>query len=145
MTLNVGLVVQKRIFEILSADAALDALLGDNKIFDFVPQDAAYPYVKIGIASYNDLESTTTSGFTGDIQIDVWTGEPDIGTAKGHEIMTRIRDLLHNTDIWDITDLENYCMINFREVFRQVVAEPDSATYHGVMRFDMTLGGNTSL
>ena len=47
--------LQSAIFSLLSGDSTLDGLIGNNKVFDNVPQDTAYPYVRIGLESTSDV------------------------------------------------------------------------------------------
>jgi len=138
MTLDIGYEIQKRVFATLNGDATLGALI--TGVFDSLPQEQEYPFVKIGDGEITDLETQTTTGFNGEITIDVWDDETTRKTVNA--ILTRIRDLLHNQDsLWNIAD---YCMINFRENFRTVLEEPDTKTYHGIIRFEFTLGGNAT-
>jgi len=140
MSLNIGYEIQKQIYATLTGDVTLMGLI--NGVYDHVPQSEGFAFIRLGTATYADQESQSSTGFTGSIQIDCWTRDQNLGTAPAHAILTRVRDLLHNTDIWAIT---GYCMINFREVFRDVVAEADTATYHGVVRYNLNLGGNTTI
>lgn len=141
MSTDIGYQIQRQLFSTLNGDATLSGIV--TGVFDFVPQGQEFPFIRIGEAEFTRLESQTTTGFEGEITVDVWSRESTLGTKPVNEILSRISDLMHNTDsIWNIAD---HCMINFRENFRTVLVEEDSVTYHGVIRFSMTLGRNYQL
>lgn len=131
---------QLSIFTILSADATLDSLLGDGRIFDSsgVPENQAYPYVTLKIKPWIDRGNTTDEGLSAEINIDVWYRGPGLGDLKVQEIQKRIDELLHSQDIcidgWDIVVL--------RRNFIDILLDPDGKTKHGIQKFKLMIGEN---
>ena len=54
--------LQSAIYSTLNDDSTLDGIIGNNKIFDHVPQDTDYPYVRIGNISVANMLKKTLDG-----------------------------------------------------------------------------------
>ena len=65
--------LQTILYSTLNGDSTLDGIVGNNKIFDNVPQDTAYPYVVIGNISVINRGTKTIDGNEYDVDIDVWS------------------------------------------------------------------------
>jgi len=140
MSFNVSRELQKFIYGELSGDVTLMGMV--TGIFDFVPQSQAYPFVHIGDTS---LSKTTTKGsgektrlYDGTLQIDVWARPDPIGKAKVYDLLNEVRRVLDGNRDWTPTE---FCLLIFDEELSTVIVEPDTVTYHGVMRFHIILGG----
>jgi len=131
---------QKTIYGILSTDAALQTLLGgtplDPKIYDFVPDNKPYPYIKLNIRPWTDRANHTKDGFAAEPTIDVFYRAPGRGDLKVQQIQKRVDELLHNTDIC----VEGWNIIVFRRAFIDIMTEPDNVTLHGIQKFKLFLG-----
>lgn len=129
---------QKTIFDTLSNDATLTALLGASKIFDHVPDNTPFPFVTIGDMVWEDRGNHTWDGLTGRLQINVWYRAPGRGRKNVQEIQKRIDELLHSQDVcidgWDI--------ISLRRSTLEILIEPDNVTLHGVQIFNLLIGSN---
>lgn len=119
--------LQSAIYSTLNDDSTLDGIIGNNKIFDHVPQDTDYPYVRIGNISVANMGTKTLDGNEYSIDIDVWSryrGKKEISDA-----MERIYDLLHEA---------TYSVSGANMVVSQVrstttLRENDGLTAHGVI------------
>ena len=121
--------VQKAIFSTLSDDSTLDSLIGNNKIYDDVPQGTDYPYVQIGEETTIDagLKDKDAQEYT--LTVHIWSRYR--GNKETKEIAERIYTLLHNSAI----SVTGASLANIRNEFFTVLVEDDGLTRHGVMRF----------
>lgn len=131
---------QKKIYEILSTDSALQTLLGgspsDTKVYDSVPDDKAYPYVTMQIKPMTNRANHDWDGVGFKYQINVWYRAPGQGDLKVQEIQKRIDELLNNQDIC----IEGWNIIVHRRVTTDILDEPDGRTKHGIQIFNLMLG-----
>lgn len=141
--MNVGRSVQKDLYSALSTDVALTALIGSNKIFDHVPQAQPFPFIKIGEAEYNPSNGVRAKIYRGQLQIDVWTRAADRGRAGNHDVLNEIRRILDGNRSHATIEAAGYCTLVFDETFSTVLEEPDTVTYHGIIRFNVILGGKS--
>lgn len=119
--------LQKTIYNTLSGNVALTALV--SGVFDDVPEDTEYPFVRIG-------EETITDNSTKDLQgqvitITIHAFSEYRGKREVKQIMDAIYDAMHDSDM--IVSGAN--LVNFRFEFMDIVTESDGITRHGVMRF----------
>ena len=54
--------LQTILYSTLNGDSTLDGIVGNNRIFDNVPQDTDYPYVVIGNINVINIGTTTFDG-----------------------------------------------------------------------------------
>tara|TARA_R100001510_G_scaffold21831_1_gene19115 strand:+ start:469 stop:876 length:408 start_codon:yes stop_codon:yes gene_type:complete len=125
--------LQTAIFSLLSGDSTLDGLIGNNRIYDEVPQNSAYPYVVIG-------EETTIDAGTKDKDAQEFTQTIHIwsryrGSKQTKEIAQRIYTLLHNVAI----SVSGASFVNSRNEFFTILLDDDGLTRHGVMRFRVVI------
>ena len=128
--------VQTILYSTLNGDSTLDGIVGNNKIFDNVPQDTAYPYVVIGNISVVNRGTKTLDGNEYSVDIDVWSeyrGKKEISDA-----MERIYELLHDT---------SYSVSGADMVVSQVrstitLVENDGITRHGVLTLSVIVYDN---
>lgn len=123
---------QKRIYEILTGDSTLMAKV--SGIFDNVPQNQAFPFVKIGFDEFTDRGSHTTEGWDAILVINVWA--QGSGRKAVHEIQADIDRLLHRQDL----TVSGWTEVSLRRDFSTVFVEDDDVTYHGVQRFKLLTG-----
>tara|TARA_R110000796_G_scaffold251125_2_gene381799 strand:+ start:1310 stop:1717 length:408 start_codon:yes stop_codon:yes gene_type:complete len=128
--------LQTIIYSTLSASSALDSLIGDNKIFDNIPQDTSYPYVVIGNDSSVNTGTKTLDGNEYSVDIEVWSqyrGKKEIKDA-----MEIIYGLFHNV---------NYAVSGANMVVSQVrnvqsLIESDGITRHGMISLSVIVYDN---
>ena len=125
--------LQTAIYSLLSADSTLDGLVGNNRIYDEVPQNSAYPYVVIG-------EETTIDAGTKDKDAQEFTQTIHIwsryrGSKQTKDIAQRIYTLLHNVAI----SVSGASFVNSRNEFFTILLDDDGLTRHGVMRFRVVI------
>jgi hypothetical protein len=121
--------IQTALFNRLDGDSTLDGLVGNNKIFDDVPQGTAYPYVVIGEETAINSGSKTLDGCEYTLTIHVWSRYR--GRKEVKSIMERIYTLLNDYDMV----VSGASLVNLRQEFEQVLMDVDGITRHGVIRF----------
>ena len=119
--------LQTILYSTLNGDSTLDGIVGNNKIFDNVPQDTTYPYVLLGNITALNRGTKTLDGNDYVLDIDVWSTYR--GKKEISEAMERIYELLHDT---------TYSVSGADMVVSQVrntitLVENDGITRHGVL------------
>ena len=123
--------LQTIVYTTLNNDSTLDGLVGNNKIFDNVPQDTAYPYVVINNESAINRGTQTLDGNQYTIDLEVWSQYRRKKEIK--EIMERIYNLFNNA---------TYSVSGASMVLSQIrnvitLVESDGITRHGVLTLDV--------
>ena len=72
------------VHDALTADAALNALLGGPKIYDEPPRAAAFPYVTLGETRINDYSTGDGPGEEHQLTLHAWSRQG--GHAQAHMI-----------------------------------------------------------
>jgi hypothetical protein len=121
--------LQKAIFDALSADAALTALLEPGRIYDDVPQGSPLPYISLGQATAQDWSTGSEEGTEHLLTVHVWSGAR--GKKQAHEILGAIRAALHDRPL----TLAGHRLVNLRHEHSEVRRAPDGETIHGLARF----------
>ena len=65
--------LQTILYSTLNGDSTLDGIVGNNRIFDNVPQDTDYPYVVIGNINVINRGTKSLDGNEYNVDIDVWS------------------------------------------------------------------------
>jgi len=128
--------LQTIIYTTLNGDSTLDGIIGNDKIFDNVPQDTAYPYVIINNESAVNRGTKTVDGNEYTVDLEVWSqyrGKKEIKDA-----MERIYALFHNA---------NFAVSGADMVVSQVrnvltLVESDGITRHGVLTLSVIVYDN---
>ena len=131
-----GFDLQTILYSTLNGDSTLDGIIGNNKIFDNVPQDTSYPYAIIGNFNVVNRGTKTLDGNEYSVDIDVWStyrGKKEISQA-----MERIYELLHDA---------TYSVSGANMVISQVrniitLVENDGITRHGVLTLSVIVYDN---
>ena len=118
--------LQKTIFDALDGDSTLQSLVTD--VFDFVPENTAFPYVKIGEETSVDNGTKTLQGNEHTLVIHTFSRYR--GSKEIKEIMSLVYDVLHESSL-----TISGAMNNMRFEFSDIIKEPDGLTTHGVQRF----------
>ena len=119
--------LQSAIYTLLSGDSTLDSLVGNNRIYDNVPQTSSYPYVVIGNEIATNQGTKTLDGIEYGIDIDVWSQYR--GKKEIKNIMERIYNLLHDQDL--TVSGASFVVSQVRQV--ATLVEADGITRHGIL------------
>ena len=122
-----SLELQKSIFNALDGDSTLQNLVTD--VYDFVPENTAFPYVKVGEETSTDNGTKTLQGNEHTLVIHTFSRYR--GSKEVKEIMSRIYALLHESSL----SVTGASLVNLRFEFSDVIKENDGFTSHGLQRF----------
>ena len=127
---------QKTIYETLTTDLVLMALI--SGVFDSasVPQGQVFPYVTIGENPFAERSNHTTRGFSSEITIHVWYRDPSRGRKPVQEIQAEIDRLLDQQSVC----IDGWNIINLRSTFIDVIIDTDNVTLHGIQKFNLLIG-----
>ena len=119
--------LQKTVFDALDGDSTLQSLVTD--VFDFVPENTAFPYVKIGEETAVDNGTKTLQGNEHTLVIHTFSRYR--GSKETKEIMSRVYALLHESSL----TVSGASLVNLRFEFSDIIKENDGLTTHGLQRF----------
>tara|TARA_Y100000361_G_scaffold145716_1_gene155256 strand:- start:5037 stop:5444 length:408 start_codon:yes stop_codon:yes gene_type:complete len=119
--------LQSAIYTLLNGDSTLDSLVGNNQIYDNVPQDTSYPYVVIGNINTNNEGTATLDGNEYLVDIDVWSRYR--GKKEISEISERIYNLLHDQSL----SVSGASHVMTRASSVQTLVAGDGITRHGII------------
>ena len=122
-----SLELQKSIFNVLDGDSTLQNLVTD--VYDFVPENTVFPYVKVGEETSIDNGTKTLQGNEHTLVIHTFSRYR--GSKEVKEIMSRIYALLHESSL----SVSGASLVNLRFEFSDVIKENDGFTSHGLQRF----------
>ena len=122
-----SLELQKSIFNRLDGDSTLQNLVTD--VYDFVPENTAFPYVKVGEETSLDNGTKTLQG--NEHTLVIHTFSQYRGSKEVKNIMSRIYALLHESSL----SVSGASLVNLRFEFSDVIKENDGLTTHGLQRF----------
>ena len=117
------------IHDALSADGALNALLGGPKIYDEPPREAAFPYVTLGEARVQDYSTGSEPGEEHQITLHAWSRQG--GHREAHMISGALLQALDDAPL----TLADHRLVNLRFAVADVRREADGRTYHALVRF----------
>jgi len=117
------------IHDALSADGALNALLGGPKIYDEVPREAGFPYVTLGEARVSDFSTGTEPGEEHQVTLHAWSRQG--GQREAHLISGALLQALDDAPL----TLSEHRLVNLRFAVADVRREADGRTYHALVRF----------
>lgn len=120
--------LQTTIYSTLANDNTLTSTLGAG-VFDEVLEGASYPFVSLGEETAVDYSTKDIDGGETTINIHIWSQYK--GAKETKQIMDRIHDLLHDSNL----SVTGFNLINLRYEFSDIMRDPDGVTRHGVMRF----------
>ena len=125
---NFSVELQTTVYNALLANNPLTTKLGGNNIYDFVPENTAFPYVKIGDQTMVDDGTKTKKGT--DFTLMIHTFSRYRGSKEIKEIMSLVYDVLHESSL-----SVSGAMNNMRFEFADIIKENDGLTTHGMQRF----------
>jgi hypothetical protein len=124
--------LQKALYETLSADAALMALVGG--VYDHVPQGANFAYVVIGDDTATEFDDDREAGFDAEATIHTW-GRAHRGRKEVKEIQREIYRVLHR----NLLPVDNAHTVETFVEWTDSFLDADGITYHGVQRVRVVL------
>lgn len=121
--------IQAAVYARLTADTQLTALI--TGVYDYVPEDVAFPYVTIGEAIETPDNALAEFGCQTVVTLHVWTRAR--GHAKGLRIAARITELLDHQPL-TITGAHH---VATRYEFSQTLTDPEPPgdVRHVVLRY----------
>ena len=122
-----SLALQKTIFDALDTDSTLQSKVTD--VYDFVPENTAFPYVKLGEDTAIDNGTKTLQG--NEHTLVVHTFSRYRGSKEIKDIMARIYTVLHESSL----TVSGASLVNLWFEFSDVLKENDGLTTHGLQRF----------
>lgn len=128
--------LQAGIYTRLTGFAALTALVS-TRVYDFVPEDAAAPYVVIGEDTFTEADTKSTNRWEATITIHVWDFEK-AGRKSVKSILSAIFDALHRQESnisvngFTLVEIHRENQLTFQE---DAVEGQGDRFYHGVARY----------
>lgn len=122
--------VQDAIYAALSGSAALQALIGNPaRLYDHVPEDAAFPYVELGEVSARRFDSASRGGLDCQLTLNVWSRYQ--GRREAKQILDAIYGVLHDGTLSVAGNAHVLTSFQSAETRR----DDDGLTYHGVVKY----------
>lgn len=122
--------VQEAVYGTLSADTALQALIGSPaRLYDMVPPAAAFPYITLGDITLRDFDTKDRTGFEQVMVLHIWSRAR--GRKEAKQIMQALYDALHRADL----TVSGADAVSCQFQAASTAMESDGITLHGVMRF----------
>jgi hypothetical protein len=121
--------LQKAVFETLTADANLTALIGADRIFDDVPPATHPPYLVFADTQGADWSTGTEAGDELRFGIEIWSSQK--GRKQSASIAQAIREALAVLAAID----PPYTLVNLRFVSARFERDPQTEYFRGLLRF----------
>ena len=121
--------LQKAVYEQLTGDAALKALLGDPpRIYDAPPREAVFPYAALGGSRVKDWPGVE-GGLEHDIRVNVFSRY--LGRREVKDVLNAVYDALHEADL----TIEGRRLVQIRFTFADIFPRNNNGVFQGVARF----------
>lgn len=122
--------VQDAVYDLLVANAGMQAVLGNPpRIYDYVPQNAAFPYLTLGDTRAENFDTKDGVGINQLITLHAWSRYR--GQKEMKDILKAVNLALHRSSMtvsgYNFTD----CRFESAETF----LDDDGLTYHGLCRY----------
>lgn len=117
-----------KIFAKLNGDAPLVAAIGAGRIFNYVPQDQAVPFLRVRWTAAKDWDTKDSDGLEGTIRVDIWTEHK--GALQAAQLSDLVQNVLHLGEIPTVSQA-----LLTRLVFQDTFTEPDGITNHTVQQY----------
>jgi hypothetical protein len=124
-----AIALRTAIYDTLSADAALFALLGAGRIYDTPPREAAPPYVTLGEMRLSNMSGDGGATIEHQLTLHAWSQQG--GHKEAHAIAGALLAALDDTPL----ALGGHRLVQLRFVFADIRREKDGRTYHALVRF----------
>lgn len=120
--------LQRAIFAVLKADAAIKAVVG-NRIHDHTPNNLRFPYLTFGRTNSYDWSTGTEIGTEHLFSIHVWSKAT--GKTETLELMGRVEELLRDNAL----QLNGHNLVNLTPSFAETRFDEDQSLHHGLLRY----------
>lgn len=127
--MSAALALRQALFERLTADGPLRAVLGGPRVHDAPPADAAFPFVTLGEALVADGSTATEAGSEQSLTLHAFSRAG--GRREAFALAAAIQQALHDAPL----ALEGHRLANLRATTAEVRREADGRTYHALIRF----------
>lgn len=124
-----GRSLRQGIHQTLAGDSQITQLLGGAHVFANTPKDATYPFVTLGESVASDWVELADVDPQHVVTLHVWSRAG--GTGETRAIIGAVRDALSDTPL-QLADNSN---ISLRHEFSEARHDPESETYHGIIRY----------
>jgi hypothetical protein len=124
--------LQAAIFSALSADAALQSLIG-SRLYDAVPQPATFPYAVIGDDTESNWDTATEQGSEHIVSVDAWSQGG--GHKESKTIADAVRAVLDGASLAP----SGQTLIDIRYQGAEFARQPDGETYRATLKFRAVL------
>ena len=129
----------------------LSAAISDVPTFDEVPQDTAYPYIRIESLNASDQSAKDLGIYLYDVTVSVFSRVSDEGGVSGKEpvyaIMKRVAQALHNQPQTLVMTGYSATTLScaYETCFQETGEGQDEGTYyHGVQRYETLINDITT-
>ncbi|MBC8048821.1 MAG: DUF3168 domain-containing protein [Chitinophagales bacterium] len=126
---SAGFALQSGIFQGLTGNAAVVALLGGQRVYDDAPQPVTFPFITINPTTARDWSTGTEPGLEHLITIHIWSRYA--GRRQIYDVSDAIRDALDGAALI----LDGHRLINLRHQYSDLRRDDDGETYHAALRF----------
>lgn len=134
MTVDCVWELQKAVFQALDNDSSLSALV--TGVYNHVPQDTVYPYIKISSVEAVDWSTKTTSGIKSQLFLDVFSQSR--GTKQTLDIIVEIKRVLDGV----ILSMTGCTMVSSKYTKTDVLQMSDGLTWQGRIGFSFLVQKN---
>lgn len=120
--------LQVAIYNKLTGDSTLMSLV-TNRIYDHVPQGAAFPYLAIGDDTLTDWSTFARLGQQATVTLHAWSREK--GRKEVKAILSQVDTVLNRQEL----TLSGFTFVACVREFEETFLDADGITYHGVQRY----------
>jgi hypothetical protein len=125
-----ALALQQAVFERLTTDAGVLALLGGApRVYDDTPQPAEFPYITFGQSTLRDADTDGRRADEHVFTLHIWSRGG--GRRECHRLIDVLRTTLHDQPM----ALDGHWLVNLRHEFSEARRDSDGETLHGIVRF----------
>ena len=125
--------LQKAVYGMLTADAMLMAQV--TGIFDFVPDNQAFPYVSIGEFTSAPFETFDRYGQEVTMTVHVWSQRIEPNAYQGMRQIELIMDSIQRILVRAEIAVEHWGVVGIWGDFSQTMLDYDGITRHGILRY----------
>jgi len=130
MAADSSLAFQQAVYAALAASAAVKALVGDPaRVYDDVPEGAAFPYISIGDGTVADWGTKTTIGAEVTLTLHAWSRHG--GRKEAKQILDAVHGALHQQPL----AMAGHTPLDVRFEFAEDFLDEDGLTRHAVARY----------